>query len=80
MQNGYSKLMIHGEQSYFLNTKGYLEPCIVNLFNFYDNNNDFILNMILTKEASNSDTILFGVDGKILGITEQLHQTLNNDE
>lgn len=65
--------MIHGEQSFFQNQKGFLEPCVINLFNFYDNKSDFILNMILTKEATNRDTILFGVDGKILGVTESIH-------
>ncbi|CAD8192060.1 unnamed protein product [Paramecium octaurelia] len=71
MQNGYSKLMIHGESSFFQNPAGFIEPCSINLFNFYDGKDDFILNMILTKEQCQSETILFGIDGKILGITQQ---------
>lgn len=35
--NGYSRLMIHGESSFYELLSGYLEPCNINLYNFYDN-------------------------------------------
>ncbi|CAD8179923.1 unnamed protein product [Paramecium pentaurelia] len=74
LQNGHSKLMVHGESTFFQNIQGYIEPCSINLYNYFDSNkNDFLLNMILTKEQSNNETILFGVDGKILGFTKQFY-------
>ncbi|CAD8084274.1 unnamed protein product [Paramecium sonneborni] len=74
LQNGHSKLMVHGESTFYQNLAGYIEPCSINLFNYFDSNkNDFLLNMILTKEQSNNETILFGVDGKILGFTKQFY-------
>ncbi|CAD8196985.1 unnamed protein product [Paramecium pentaurelia] len=74
LQNGHSKLMVHGESTFFQNIQGYIEPCNINLYNYFDSNkNDFLLNMILTKEQSNNETILFGIDGKILGFTKQFY-------
>ncbi|CAK68012.1 unnamed protein product (macronuclear) [Paramecium tetraurelia] len=74
LQNGHSKLMVHGESTFFQNLQGYIEPCNINLYNYFDSNkNDFLLNMILTKEQSNNETILFGIDGKILGFTKQFY-------
>ncbi|CAD8192004.1 unnamed protein product [Paramecium octaurelia] len=75
LQNGHSKLMVHGESTFFQNIQGYIEPCSINLYNYFDSNkNDFLLNMILTKEQSNNETILFGVDGKVLGFTKQFYE------
>ncbi|CAD8084216.1 unnamed protein product [Paramecium sonneborni] len=73
IQNGFSKLMIHGESSFYQSPSGYIEPCSINLFNFYNGTDDFILNMIVTKEQCQNETILFGIDGKILGITSKFY-------
>ncbi|CAD8106811.1 unnamed protein product [Paramecium sonneborni] len=80
ISNGYSKLMIHGESSFYELLSGYLEPCNINLYNFYDNQQDFILNMILTKVQSKNETILFGIDGKILGFTKQFYDEAFQDQ
>lgn len=34
--NGFSKLMISGESTFYKNLNGFIEPCNINLFNFYD--------------------------------------------
>ncbi|CAD8187956.1 unnamed protein product [Paramecium octaurelia] len=78
--NGYSKLMIHGESSFYELLTGYLEPCNINLYNFYDNEQDFILNMIMTKVQSKNETILFGIDGRILGFTKQFYEEAFKDQ
>ncbi|CAD8096305.1 unnamed protein product [Paramecium primaurelia] len=78
--NGYSRLMIHGESSFYELLSGYLEPCNINLYNFYDNEQDFILNMIMTKVQSKNETILFGVDGRILGFTKQFYEEAFKDQ
>ncbi|CAK66492.1 unnamed protein product (macronuclear) [Paramecium tetraurelia] len=74
LQRGHSKLMINGEASFCQNISGYLEQCSLNLFNFFDDKDDFILNMIITKQQSNNEIILFGIDGKILGFTKYFYE------
>ncbi|CAD8100797.1 unnamed protein product [Paramecium primaurelia] len=74
LQRGYSKLMINGEATFCQNITGYIEQCSLNLFNFFDDKDDFILNMIITKQQSNNEIILFGIDGKILGFTKYFYE------
>ncbi|CAD8127158.1 unnamed protein product [Paramecium sonneborni] len=76
LQRGHSKLMINGESSFCQNVSGYLELCSLNLFNFFDDKDDFILNMIITKQQSNNEIILFGIDGKILGFTKYFYEEI----
>jgi hypothetical protein len=69
LRRGHSKLMVNGESTFYQGINGYIVPCTIQLYNFYEGNSDYILNMIITRENSAGDSILFGVDGKILGMT-----------
>lgn len=67
---GKSKLMERGEFSFYQNPEGFIVPCNLHLYPI-TSNDDFILNLILTRELQLNDYVIFGMTGKIYGITKQ---------
>ncbi|CAD8201218.1 unnamed protein product [Paramecium pentaurelia] len=72
---GYTQTQKTSKKTYIQNSKGYIEPCVINIYPHFDTeNNDLMMNIIMSKTQQN-DMILFGVDGSIHGLTKQFYES-----
>ncbi|CAD8119960.1 unnamed protein product [Paramecium sonneborni] len=71
---GFAQTQNQSRKTYIQNSEGYIEPCFISIYPHYDiDNNDFIMNIIMSKVQQNQ-MIIFGVDGSIHGITQQFYE------
>ncbi|KAM3146943.1 hypothetical protein pb186bvf_001097 [Paramecium bursaria] len=76
IKRGYTHLGHQFANIYMQKPNGYIFPAKIFIYHSSENLQDFIVDAIITKSKSIEQVILFGPDGKILGIEQQLFQNI----
>ncbi|CAD8081262.1 unnamed protein product [Paramecium primaurelia] len=76
LQTGESSLFIISQDIYPIYNSGFSFSATLQLIPSYDQMDDYILSAVLKRSTENYDFILFDETGKILGLTESIHQIL----
>ncbi|CAD8192074.1 unnamed protein product [Paramecium octaurelia] len=66
---GQSNLSQQGQSTFCQNPKGYIVPCYIHIMPIQAEN-DYFINAILTKEQNYNESIIFGMNGKLYGMTQ----------
>ncbi|CAD8084198.1 unnamed protein product [Paramecium sonneborni] len=78
IQKGKSNLTQQGQSTFFQNPQGYIVPCYIHILPI-QGDNDYFINVLLTKEQNYNEQIIFGMNGKLLGMTQGFFEfTLQN--
>ncbi|CAD8120890.1 unnamed protein product [Paramecium sonneborni] len=73
IQKEQSRLCQQGQQTFIQNLQGYIVPCYIHIIPL-QGQNDYFINTILTKDLSQNDHIVFGMNGKLYGITQNFFE------
>ncbi|CAD8179987.1 unnamed protein product [Paramecium pentaurelia] len=69
IQKGQSHLSQQGQSTFCQNPKGYIVPCYIHILPI-QGDNDYFINAILTKEQNYNESIIFGMNGRLYGMTQ----------
>ncbi|CAD8096309.1 unnamed protein product [Paramecium primaurelia] len=73
IQKGQSRLCQQGQQTYYQNLQGYIVPCNIHLIPI-QGQNDYLINAILTKDLNYNQCIIFGMNGRLYGMTQDFFE------
>ncbi|CAD8106810.1 unnamed protein product [Paramecium sonneborni] len=73
IQKGQSRLCQQGQQTFYQDLLGYIVPCNIHMIPL-QGQNDYFINVILTKELNYNDQIVFGMNGKLYGMTRDFFE------
>ncbi|CAD8137834.1 unnamed protein product [Paramecium pentaurelia] len=73
MQRGYSQFFVKKISGYYENAKGFIQKSYIKLGNLFEELDDYVITASMLKCNLSNQTILFDIEGKIIGISEKLY-------
>ncbi|CAD8046089.1 unnamed protein product [Paramecium sonneborni] len=74
MQRGFSQFFVKKISGYYENAKGFIQKSYIKLGNLFEELDDYVLTASMLKCNLLNQTILFDIEGKIIGISEKLYE------
>ncbi|CAK78745.1 unnamed protein product (macronuclear) [Paramecium tetraurelia] len=76
MQRGYSQFFVKKISGYYENAKGFIQKSYIKLGNLFEELDDYVITASMLKCNLSNQTILFDIEGKIIGISEKLYDLI----